>query len=288
MAKFNRKFILKVETVAGDHIEIASPLTLEFSVVRHNLSSANMGSFTVYNLNEKTRNKIFKDQYDVSTFRAIQLFAGYSAEDTNSLPMVFNGNIRSAYSYRTGSNFRTDFECYDGGHSLVNGFVSKSLPAGTPQVGIIQILMDSLSNINEKVIGSTYTDQTKRGIVLFGNPAELLKQYTNGGFYIDSRNAYALDKSEVIAGDVLLINSNSGLLETPKRAEATLEVSTLFEPKLKISQLLKLESSTTKFFSGTYKVVGVSHRGVISDSIGGECRTTITLWAGNAFRPVVN
>jgi len=283
MAKFGRKFALKVETIDGNSVEVASPFTLEFSVIRSNMASANNANFVIYNLNEATRNKIFKDQYDVSTYRAVQLFAGY----TDPLPMVFNGNVRSAYSYRQGPNFKTELDCYDGGFSMANGFISQAAPAGTPQVGIIKILMDALPKVGEKVIGNTFTDQSKRGIVLFGNPAELLKQYTNNGFYIDSQNAYALDKSEVIPGEMNLIDSSTGLLETPRRAEATLEISMLFEPKIKVSQGIVLASDTAKNYNGTYKVVGISHRGNISDAVGGECRTTLTLWAGNVFKPVL-
>lgn len=286
MAKFGRKFVLKIETSNGGNVEIASPFTLEFSVTRHNLASANNASFVIYNLNEDTRNKIFKDQYDISTYRAVQLFAGYTSDTDSSLPQVFNGNVRSAYSYRYGSNFKTEIECYDGGFSMANGFVAKSMPAGTPQVGIIKVLMDSLPQVGEKVIGNSYIDQVKRGIVLFGNPADLLKQYTNGGFYMDSQNAYALDKNEVIPGTYNIIDASTGLLETPRRAEATLELSTIFEPRLKISQMVQLNSDTAKNFNGNYKVVGISHRGVISDAVGGECRTSLTLWAGDYFRPI--
>jgi hypothetical protein len=287
MPKFGRKFTLKIETSGGENVEISSPFTLEFSVTRSNMASANSANFVIYNLNEKVRNKIFKDQFDVSTYRAVQLFAGYEGGIIPALPRVFNGNIRSAYSFRNGPNFKTELDCYDGGFSMANGFVSQTLPAGTPQVGIIRVLMDALPKAGEKVIGNSFLDQAKRGIVLFGNPAELLKQYTNGGFYMDNQNAYALDTNEVVVGELNEIDSSTGLLETPRRGEASLELNMLFEPRLKISQLVVLNSDTAKNFNGTYKVVGVSHRGIISDAVGGECRTSVTLLAGNAFRPVV-
>ena len=288
MAKFGRIFTLKIEAMDGFNVEIATPVTLEFAVTRNNLASANTANFVVYNLNETYRNRIFKDQYDVSTYRAVQLFAGYNDGITKTLPMVFNGNVRSCQSYRQGPNFKTEIDCYDGGFSLSNGFISQSMPAGTPQVGVIKILMDSLPQVQGKVIGTSFLDQAKRGLVLFGNPAELLKQYTNNGFYIDSQVAYALDKTEVIKGEGLTeISSNTGLLETPRRGEGMIEVQMIFEPRIKISQAITLLSETAKNYNGLYKVVGISHRGVISDAVGGECRTTVTLQAGNIFKPVV-
>jgi len=283
MDKLGRIYILKVEVSNTEYVEISNPFTLEFSVTRSNMASANSANFVIYNLAEKTRNKIFKDQFDISTYRAIQLFAGYG----KTLTRVFNGNMRSAYSFRQGPNFKTEIECYDGGFSMSNGFISQTMPAGTQQVAVIQVLMNSLPKVGEKVIGNSFLEQSKRGIALFGNPAELLKQFTNGSFYIDNQNAYALAKDEVIPGDLDTIESSTGLLETPRRSENMLELNMLFEPRLVIAQEVELASTTAKNFNGAYKVVGLSHRGVISGSVGGECRTSVSLLANSVFKPVV-
>ncbi|NCX94760.1 MAG: hypothetical protein EBX40_08800, partial [Gammaproteobacteria bacterium] len=89
--KFDRRYLLKVETSDNTFVEITDPLTLDFNVVRNNLSSSNTASFTLMNLGPILRTQIFKDQYDMATFRAVQLYAGYVDEQNKNIPLVFNG-----------------------------------------------------------------------------------------------------------------------------------------------------------------------------------------------------
>jgi len=110
-----------------------------------------------------------------------------------------------------------------------------------------------------------------------GNSMDALTQITQNQAYIDSGSLYALDNSEVLAGDIKLINADNGLLGTPKKQQTLVEVEMLFEPRIKPSQLIELQSSTDTRFNGTYKITGFTHRGVISGAIGGDCRTNITM-----------
>jgi hypothetical protein len=57
----------------------------------------------------------------------------------------------------------------------------------------------------------------------------------------------------------------------------------IFEPRFLIGQALALESFTEKNFNGVYKVIGVKHKGVISDSVCGNAITSVTLWHGPAL-----
>ena len=61
----------------------------------------------------------------------------------------------------------------------------------------------------------------------------------------------------------------------------------LFEPRLMVSQGVTLKSDTAKNFVGTYKIVGLTHRGTISGAVNGECRTTVSMLAGKVFKPVI-
>ena len=287
--KFGRIYDLKVETSTHEVITISDPFTLEFTITRNNMAHANTASFVIYNLSETTRKKIFKDQFDMMTHRYIQLYAGYQDQSNvlvRTIPQCFNGEVRWAYSYRRAQEFRTEIDCYDGGTSLSNGHVSLTLPAGLTQDKIIAMLMAALPNIKGMTIGTKFLEQAKRGISLFGNPAELLKQITNDKFYIDNGKAFAIDNDEAIRGEILVIDSSMGLLGTPKRSEAFLELQMIFEPRITVGQLVKLVSSTGANFNAIYKVTGVSHRGTISGAVCGEATTTVSLLAGTTFRVV--
>ena len=78
-----------------------------------------------------------------------------------------------------------------------------------------------------------------------------------------------------------LIQSDTGLLGTPKRYEAVLEIEMLFEPDIRLGQCVEIVSETwgnnledqKKSFNGQYKVVGLEHNCTISGATAGT-RTT--------------
>lgn len=277
--KFNRSFILKAETPNNEFIEIKSPFTLEFSITRNNLAASNEATFTIYNLGSDTRAKLVKDvwDYNPSNMRAVQLFAGYAENIGDLIPRCFNGTIKRAYSQRQGSDFKTVIEAYDGFPSSATQMVSMTVAPGEMQAVTIAKIANSLKGVDKVTIGSKFTDFAKRATAILGNPMEALNTITKGNFYIDNASAYAIDKTEVIDGEIRLINADNGLIGTPKKADMSVEVEMLFEPRIKPSQLIELQSLTDDRFNGVYKVTGLIHRGIISGAIGGDCRTVLTM-----------
>lgn len=280
--KFNRAFLLKYEIpakIAGTYetISMESPLTCEFQVTRANLARENTANFTIYNLNSSTRSKVVKDIWDVTTRFPVQFFAGYQPNINDILPMLFNGTSRRAYSYRQGSDFRTVIDCFDGLSSFSTPNISVPIAKGTSQTETIKKVAKALDGVKTVTVGNKFETYAKRAMAIIGNPMDILQELTKNNFYIDSGNAYALDTSEVIPGDIKIINADNGLIGTPRKSDTLVEVEMLFEPRIKPSQLIELESITEWQFNGTYKVTGVQHRGVISDAVSGDLRTKITM-----------
>ena len=54
----------------------------------------------------------------------------------------------------------------------------------------------------------------------------------------------------------------------------------LFEPRLKIGQLVEIISRDNPVLNQIYKVVGLTHIGTISDAVGGKCKTYIRMLYG--------
>lgn len=286
--KFNRRYTLKVETqprlpgsaAPGDAFfaTVSLPLTCEFSVTRNLLSAANTATFRILNLAERSRNKIYKDQYNLLEFRAIQFWAGYSDQP----PMIFNGNVKSAFSFRqSGStNVVTQIEAYEGAYAMTNGFSSRSIAGGQSYAEIIQSLNKDLPFLDSPIIGDIQ-GKTSRGAVMFGNTWRLIKEYASGNAAIDNNKLLVLNPNEVITGDITIINAQTGLLGSPQRAKATIDVEMLFTPQLKIGQLVKLESEVNRLLNGFYKVVGIQHTGVVSEVTSGRATTNVQLWLGS-------
>jgi hypothetical protein len=282
MAKFGRTYVLKVEPISGDSIEISMPFSIDFSVSRSMTGGANTANFTVYNLNADTRNKIYKDQFILEA-RAIQMFAGYDDGKKTMLPMIFNGQLKQAYSSREGTEFKTEIEAFDGAFAMTQGNMNTTQAAGQTMKDTMLGMMNALPNISGATVGSGYDQQNKRGQVIMGNPAEYLKMLSSNRFFIDKNHAYVLADDEVLKGDIETIDASTGLIGTPKKSGQILEVELIFEPRLTLAQSLEMISTTNKSLSGVYKVIEIVHSGTISPVVGGSVTTKLKLYNGSPY-----
>lgn len=281
--------MLNVQAANGNTIEIAPPFTVEFDITRHTLSSANVCQIRIFNLNEKTRNQIYFNSFDQSDLRTISLVAGYG---TSNLPTIFTGNLTQAWSVREGVNFITQIECFDGGFAFVNGTVNITFPSGTPLTIVIQNLMTYLPGVSIGAIGN-FTGTLTRANTYSGNPAQILTELTGGAFFIDNGKAYALKTTDYVplAGvsgqslPVILVNDQTGLLNTPVREQSMFRFEMLFEPSLNVGGLVQLASSTNPQANGIYKITAVNHRGIISPVVSGDLITTAEFFYSQGLNP---
>lgn len=279
-SKFGRNYILNVQTSDGQTLTVELPFTIEFDITRKILTSANVAQFRIYNLNTNHRSQIRKN-INLTGFddqnRIVQILAGYGT----NLALMFEGYITQAWSVREGMNFITQIECFDGGFAFTNSMSNTTFPALTEQKTVIESLVSDLAGAGVKpgvVSPNAFQGQLSRGNAYSGNTCDLLRQITNGNFYIDNGKAFALSDNECISGPITTINAASGLLNTPVREQTIIRFEMLFEPKLLVGQQVTLDSLTAdKEINGDYKVVGLKHRGMISDSVCGEAITTVEL-----------
>lgn len=276
MDKLQRSYQLLVDAVNGQTLEVDPPFSIEFDITRNILSSANTSAIKIYNLAENTRNSIYQDKNSTNLYRKVQLKAGYGA----NLPTVFKGNISHSWSVREGVNFISTIEAYDAGFAFINSKTKAAFPSGTDQVSIFNHIISTLApSVAPGSIGS-FSGQTKRGNTHHGNSAELLTELSGGAFFVDLEKAHVLRDFECLRGSLNVITSDSGLLGTPVREETIINFDMIFEPRLIIGQQIDLESSTAKNFNGSYKVISIKHRGMISDSVCGAAVTSVGLWHG--------
>lgn len=289
MQKFNRVYQLKIE--ADDQVRPASqvtpantkyvtielPYTVEFEISRANLSSSQTATFRIYNLGLQTRNAIQKDAYQF-IFRAIQFRAGYESPDGSFIPLIFNGTVKTAYSYRQGVDFITEIEAYDSAWAMSQGFSTLSLPSGVTASQVVAQLANDLPGLAGTPIIGDFPTATRRGSVYSGNTWGLIQQLTNNLAVIDNGQLKALKLNEIFKGGLPLISPETGLLGSPKRTSSFIECEMIFEPRLTLCQIVELESVTNPQFNRFWKVVGIQHRGMISPAVAGSATTTATLW----------
>jgi hypothetical protein len=271
---------------------ISFPITLQFDIQRNTFASANTGRFRIRNLNVSSRQQIFHDRYNTLLFRRVILRAGYEGEPI--LPVVFRGNMVSAYSWREGTDWITEIECFDGGFAMINGQINQTFPSGYNTPALIAAIVKTLPNVAMGGVGEFLPDQSSRGITLSGNSWDVMRTLSGetAQQFIDEEKVYVLGENDYIRSaansfstapdNAFKISSESGLLGTPRRFDVRIDVNMLFEPQIGVGMLVQLESAE-KVYSGLYKVIGVNHRGVISGAVSGDAITTLNLWKGTSL-----
>jgi len=272
-------------------IEIKTPLTVEFDIVRNTASTLNSATFKIYNLSETNRSQIFQEKFAIKSIinrKKIIFNAGYGTDDNNdnNLSLAFIGDILEAYSYRKGSDVITYINALDGGFAAYNSVISQSITKNTTYKNILDLLINSLKGIKKGIIGETL-GEPKTPSPLNGNVFSLLNNNYKNEVFIDLEKINKLKINEYIKslnGKVLLINSETGLLGTPQRQGAVLVVEILFEPQIIVGQLVEIKSLYNPKYNGQYKVIGIKHNGVISGAVGGTCKTTLQLYIGDQLQ----
>lgn len=272
--KFGRNYRLTIEVEDGEAVVIEPPITVQFNVVRNTMASLNHMQLSIYNLSEETQSKIFKDRFNISQKVRIVFQAGY-----DSLSTVFIGTMFQASSSRAGTDIITNIDARDGGFDTSGTLTNTTIEGGTLK-DVIRALAGDFQDITVAEIGGE-DKEFRRPVVLVGNTYGLIRQYTNNSAFVDLEELKVLDDGEATIGVVPLINSETGLLETPRREDAYLTITTLFEPRIAMGQILEIESSVNKAYDGQYKVIGVTHSGTISGAVGGECTSEFNLLVGS-------
>lgn len=259
----------------NDVIQITNPFTLQFNIERKALASVNTGSFRIFNLNEDTRNRLYKDYTNYLCRRRIVLRAGYS----DPLPVIFSGNVMWCTSHRKGghTNFVTEIEAQDWSFAVTNSYSNWNSGPISKQRVVDQLIKD-MSNLGvSRGYVRTYDEQYSK-LVVSGDTWEILKRETQGACHIDNGKVHVLNEDDCFSGTFNEISSKTGLLGSPKKSESLVIADMIFEPTLQISQMVNLRTESQSMFNGSYKVVGLNHSGTISDAVDGECQTTVSLF----------
>ena len=277
-----RIYELTVVNPVGDVKTITQPITVEFSVIRNTLATTNSIELTVTNLGDGSRNWLFKDRYDTTTYWQMEFKAGYQGKNMYT---IFLGNIMEAFSVKDGTEWKTKISGYDGLFGIQNGFMSGSLAAGTPVKDLASAMTSSLPNVKRGLLGAPTLGQTGRAVSFFGATRDLLEEYFPGKYFIDNEKLNIVSDNEIDDSTVINLNSDQ-LLATPERRDTFLVTKSMFIPQVRLFIIVNL-ASNYPIYNGQYQVIGLEHSGIISESVNGELTTTLMLNAGaGAFKPI--
>ena len=260
-------------------IQDEAQLTCHFHLTRGVLSDSNKCTIQIYNLAPKTREQIFMDAFqgwDQSKWKFVKLEAGYDGD----LSPIFMGRILQAYSYRSGGQTDIITEIQAQALDMFDCQTSFTFDAGTSKKDALQtIVTTSMPNVKIGNIGNL-EGIFQTPTTFDGNAMENINKLTGGNAFVDNDQLNVLMSNEVIDVPVPVITEENGLLDTPNRRDANLEVKMLFEPSLIVGQLLEIKSGVQPDFNGQYKVMGFTHDCLISGAQAGQRITNVNLFIG--------
>lgn len=275
--KFQCHYKLTVGWPDGDTFkvaEITDPISIHFNVSKslYQTDSA-VSTITLYNIDPSIRECIYQDRllFDWSKSKTFTLEAGYG----DTLTLVSAGRIQQCHSELRGTDMVTVIEVMD--PDILNQYTSVTFEAGTTFKEAYKYLVSQFPNLQPGECG-TLEGTFKSPTIFEGNSFFIINQLTGKHTFIDNGKINTLQDNETLQeSGAYLITSETGLLGTPKRYDAILEVSMLFEPKLKLGQLVEIQSDTQSRFNGQYRINGITHDCTISSAECGTRTTTIQL-----------
>lgn len=279
MPKFQRNYRITIDlNDGGQAIVIEPPFTIDFSIQRNSLASPNTMSLNIYNLSPATRSNIFQDRYILGTYKRIIVEAGYG----DNISTIFSGAIFQASSVLRGTEVVTNITARDGFFDIANTTSYRTIEAGQTNREVISSLAGDFEFISQGEIGGV-EKTINRAVVLEGNTYNNIKKYSEGDVYVDLEKMHVLSNNQVLSDAVFVLNAETGLLETPERQDTYLSVTSLFEPRIKVGQIVEIESEISPIYNGQYKAVGVTHQGTISQAVSGKLISKFSLLLGGSI-----
>lgn len=291
MSKFGRTFTLTVAGRSGTVYKYTLPLTVIFQTMQiGGGAGVNTGHFMLYNLAPTSRSDI---EYDIAVdvdadnaglLRPFTFAAGYESEGIE--PMIFSGTVKKAFSYREGPDVITDITVVDGLDAISKAQIQLSLSSGWSREAAAQQLVAALNpyGVSLGAIGSLFEDMppTTRGVTFLGSAWDAIKSLAvNSGGYakINLGKVYLMAPNDALSAPSMIpkLDASTGLLDTPRRSNWTVDAMMIFEPRLQLLQRLAIASSINPLINGTYTLMSIGHSGIISGARNGKLITALNM-----------
>lgn len=296
--QFGRGFSLQL---AGqqDIVEVGMDLRVRFQITANDIETPNVAVIRVYNLSSE------RVKYLISEFTQVTVAAGYG----ENIGTIFKGQVKQ---FRRGKERNVDsyldILAADGDQAYNFGLVNQgqgiSLPGGTSASQRFNALTQSLgvpadpSATNVLAANQPTGGVLPRGKVMFGLARYYmgdLARTANVRWSIQGGRAVLVPITGYLAGDIIKINSSSGMVGVPEATEQGITVTCLLNPAIQIGYQIQLNEADvtdtilkSQFFpeythlnlvatvdqstEGLYRVIVIEHEG---DSRGNEWFTKL-------------
>jgi hypothetical protein len=265
VAQYFRQVAVDIISPSSSKTTRIDNLRVSFKIEKTPDSEPNKGDITIYNLSEKTRS-IFEEKQV-----RIALYAGYIG--TNPSPILrtnlfsskeilglFKGNVKKFEHAKEGPDILTKIECGDGDDNFIKKTFDKGYPPNTNLRTVFSDLSNALGLPNGSQIeipdqpisnGACFSGMVRDHLDNICNRFDLEWSIQDEGLQIVEKNGFTQD-------GIVFLNSQTGLVGSPKKTKDGIEFNCLLQPVIKPGRRVKIESM---FFNGNFIARNVYHDG---------------------------
>lgn len=236
--QYTRKVQLIVANNAGDGLDL-SHLRIVFDIKLSDAQTPNTARVRVYNLSQNTIAQIQKE------FTYITLQAGY---DSN-FGTIFYGNIKQVI-YGSENNVDTfiDISAGDGDDPYNYSVVNTTLAAGAKQKDIVAAALLPMFDrgIEQGFIDDSDSKVLPRSKVMYGMSRDHLRKSavnTNTSWSVQAGKYQSVKQTGVLPNTAVVLNSKSGLIETPNQTNDGIIAKCLLNPNIKVASSIQINQN---------------------------------------------
>jgi hypothetical protein len=231
-----RQFLRRAEVitgVGGNGIEV-DDLRIYFKVTKTIGRTPNVATIKIWNLAPDSESLI-KGEFD-----DVILNAGYDGNTRG----LFRGNIRYAEGYPDGSERILQLDCGDGDRDFQNTPINVTLAAGTTTAQLVDHILSKFQSVKRGTI-AIKDKKHARGRVISAMAPDVLDRvaldsdahwsFTDGVLHI-------IPVGSTLPNEAIVITSETGLLETPKRTDKGLQVVCQLNPLIVPNGKIQLDN----------------------------------------------
>ncbi len=263
----DRKYLLRCQK--GTEVREFSQLRCEFDIKQFGDSKLNELSLSVTNLDKPSRS-FFETNEKYSIF--IELFAGYKEHSG----LIFSGNtdlinikkgtgvdgFHKTENRQDETDWITTLTAKDGIKITKNQVFTIAKRGRVSVSSVIQSVVDSLGFPKGSIKTSGFKKEYWNNGISSSGPGWdfLVKLCKANGFTADIKSGVLNIRkiSEPFGNEVIVLNSNSGLILSPEETEKGIKAKSLLRHDIVTGSLVKIES---KYITGYYLITNVTHEG---------------------------
>lgn len=224
---------------AGGKGLLIEKLRIQFDIIKTLSPSPNPCTVKIFNLNPTHEAQIKNE------FTDIIVNAGYRG----ATRLIFRGNIKYVYRYKSGQNFVTEISAGDGDADYQNSTINVAMAAGTTTAQLIDKCVASFSSTIKGSVTLPSDQQHIRARVVTGNTRHILHRISRENGANWSIQDGALDivpTNALLPYEAIAINMDTGLLGAPEVNEKGITVKCLLNPQVRVNGAIQLDNNNIK------------------------------------------